>query len=170
MKCYIDSNVFVSNICEDEDNHKVSKEFIEFILNNKLPEDIAFLTSRFTEVEVASAIFRKTKNEERARATLHKLERPWKEKFHLLPEDPDEKVKLDDMIIKLVETALKHGTKFGDTVHANVVESYDIDFLVTWNIKDFKKMQNKIKKLRVLNPKEMKKILEDSGQKNETTN
>ena len=112
----------------------------------------------------------KTKNEERARATLHKLERPWKEKFHLLPEDPDEKVKLDDMIIKLVETALKHGTKFGDTVHANVVESYDIDFLVTWNIKDFKKMQNKIKKLRVLNPKEMKKILEDSGQKNETTN
>lgn len=170
MKIYIDSNVFVSKICEDENNHKQSKEFIDFILNNEFPEDFLFLTSRFTEVEVASAIFRKTNNEEKARATLHKLERPWKEKFHLLPENPNKKINLDDLIIKLVETALRHGTPFADTIHANVVESYNIDFLVSWNIKDFKKMKDKIKTLQVVTPVQMlvelKRMIENGKTKN----
>lgn len=168
MKVYIDSNVFVSNVCDDEDNYKPSKEFIDFILNNNFPKEFVFLTSRFTEVEVASAIFRKTKNEERARATLHKLERPWKEKFLLLPKEPNKKINLDDLIVKLVETALRHGTRFGDTIHANDVESYDIDFLVTWNITDFEKMKDKIKTLQVVTPiqmlEELKKILKNETQ------
>jgi len=155
MKVYIDSNVFVSNICEDEDNNKSSKDFIDFILNTNFSKGLMFLTSRFTEVEVASAIFHKTKNEERARATLYKLERPWKKKFQLLPEKANKKINLDDLIIKLVETALRHGTRFGDTVHANDVESYNIDFLVTWNITDFEKMKDKIKTLQVVTPTQM---------------
>jgi predicted nucleic acid-binding protein len=165
MKIYIDSNVFVSNVCDDEDHHTSSKEFIDFILTNNLPEDFLFLTSRFTEVEVASAIFRKTKNEDRARATLHKLERPWREKFLLLPKEPSKKISLDDLIVKLVETALKHGTRFGDTVHANDVESYNIDFLVTWNIVDFIKMKEKIVNLQVVTPvqmlEELKKMIKN---------
>lgn len=165
MKIYIDSNVFVSNICEDENNHRPSKEFIDFILNNKFSNDFVFLTSRFTEVEVASAIFRKTKNEEKARATLYKLERPWKEKFHLLPEKVNKKVNLDNLIIKLVETALRHGTSFGDSIHANDIESYNIDFLVTWNIKHFKNMVDKIKNLQVVTPTQM---LNEIKKQNET--
>lgn len=165
MKIYIDSNVFVSNILTNETNHKESKDFIDFLLENNFPDNLLFLTSAFTEVEIASAVFRQTKNEETARATLHKLERPWRDKFHLLPDKIDKKIKLDNLIIKLVETALRHGTTFGDSVHANVVESYNIDFLVTWNIKHFKKMEEKIKELKVITPKEMLNKL-----KNETTN
>ena len=92
MKIYIDSDVFVSNIIEDEDNHKESKKFIDFILSNDFPKDYSFLTSRFTGVEVASAIFRRTNNEEKARATLHKMERPWKDKITPLPLDPKTKI------------------------------------------------------------------------------
>ena len=143
MKIYIDSNVFVSNICEDEDNHEQSKKFIEFILKNNFKKEVSFITSIFTEVEVASAVFRRAGNEEKAQATLYKIENPWKEKIILLPYDLDKKIKLDDLVVKLVETALRHGTTFGDTIHANDVESYEIDFLVTWNIKDFKKMEDK---------------------------
>ena len=160
MKVYIDSNVFVSNICDDErEQHKPSKEFIDFILINKFSKEISFFTSIFTEVEVASAVFRKTGNEEKAQATLYKIENPWKNKISLLPEKLNSKVKLDDLTIKLVETALRHGTSFGDTVHANDVESYNIDFLVTWNIRDFKRMENKINGLKVLKPNEMLEIL-----------
>jgi len=159
MKIYIDSNVFVSTICEDEGTHKDSKEFIDFVLANNFEKDTSFITSIFTEVEVASAVFRRTNNQEKAQATLYKIENPWKEKIALLPYDLEKKIKLSDLVIKLVETALRHGTTFGDTIHANDVESYDIDFLVTWNIKDFKKMQDKIKRLQVLTPLDMQEIL-----------
>ena len=46
--------------------------------------------------------------------------------------------------ILLMATALKYGTTFGDTIHANDVESYEVDYLVTWNTKDFKKIKKKI--------------------------
>lgn len=165
MKIYIDSNVFVSNICEDEDDHEQSKEFFEFILKNNFKEEVSFITSIFTEVEVASAVFRRTGNEEKAQATLYKIENPWKEKIALLPYDLEKKIKLNDLVVKLVQTALRHGTTFGDTVHANDVESYDIDFLVTWNIRDFKKMEEKIGKLKVVTPTqiltELKKMIQN---------
>ncbi len=162
MKIYVDSDVFVSNISHDEINHEASKEFINFILTTNFPKGYLLLTSRFTEVEVSSAVFRKTKNEDKARATLYKLERTWKHKFILLPEKATKKINLDDLIIKLVETALRHGTRFGDTVHANDVESYNIDYLVTWNIKDFKQMEEKIKTLQVVKPTQMLEILKNN--------
>lgn len=155
MKIYIDADVFVSNIIGEESNHKGSKLFIKYILDNNFPKDVSFLTSRFTGVEIASAIFRRTNNEEKARATLYKLERPWKEKIDLLPIKPKTKVRIDDLVIKLVETALRYGTKFGDTIHANDIESYEIDFLVTWNLKDFEKLKRNIDRLDVLTPKQM---------------
>lgn len=157
ISAYIDSDVFVSSVRQKEQYHKESKEFIDFVVKEKIASNIAFFTSRFTEVEIASAIFRQTRDKDRARATLHKLERPWKNKISLLPEKPSKKINLDDLIIKLVETTLKYGTRFGDTVHANNVESYAIDYLVTWNKKDFLKLEKKIKKLKVLNPTEMLK-------------
>ena len=170
MKIYIDSNVFVSNICEDEkEQHGPSKEFIDYILKNNFPEEVSFITSIFTEVEVASAVFRRTGNEEKAQATLYKIENPWKEKISLLPQDLSKKIKLNDLVIKLVETALRHGTTFGDTIHANDVESYNIDFLVTWNLKDFKSMEGKVKNLQVIAPPQMlvelKRVIEDESKK-----
>lgn len=159
MKIYIDSNIFVDNVIETEQHHKESKEFIDFILNNNPSKDVAFFTSRFTEVEVASAVYRRTNNEDKAQATLYKLEKPWKNKILLFPPDPKKKLRIDDFVIKLVETALRYGTTFGDTVHANDVESYDIDYLVTWNTTDFQKMKNKIPKLKIVSPKEMLDIL-----------
>jgi hypothetical protein len=112
-------------------------------------------------VEVGSAVFRRSNSQNHARATLHKLTRAWSDKIFPLPENPSERIKIDNLIIKLVETALKYGTTFGDTIHANDVESYEIDHLVTWNLKDFKKLERKIKKVKVLTPKDMKEILEN---------
>jgi len=160
MKVYIDSDVFVSYVRKTEKNHKNSKKFLDFIIKNNL-KDVNFFTSRFTEVEVGSAIYRRTKRQDRARATLHKMTRSWANKIFPLPENPNKKIKIDNLIIKLVETALKYGTRFGDSIHANDVESYDIDYLVTWNIKDFKKLEKKIKKLTVLEPVEILKILKE---------
>lgn len=159
MKIYVDVNTFVSHVRKSESNHKESKKFINFILKSKFPKNVLFFTSRFSSVGVASAIFRRTKNKDKARATLHQLERPWSNKILPLPEKPNEKIKIDDLAIKLVETALNYGTKFEDTIHANDVESYEIDYLVTWNINDFKKLERKIKRLKVLTPSQMILIL-----------
>ncbi len=160
MKIYIDSNVFVSYVKRDEgQNHKDSKSFLEFILRNNF-EDVTFFTSRFTEVEVGSAVYRRSKQQNQARATLHRLTRAWANKIFPLPENPSEKIKIDNLIVKLVETALNYGTTFGDTIHANDVESYDVDYLVTWNLRDFKKLEKKIKKVKVLTPTGMREILE----------
>lgn len=167
MKIYIDVNTFVSYVRKTEINHEKSKIFIDFILNKDFLKEILFFTSRFSSVGVASAIYRRTSNQDKARATLHKLERPWSNKILPLPEKPDEKIKIDDLVIKLVETALKYGTKFEDTIHANDVESYEIDYLVTWNTKDFKKLERKIKRLKVLTPPQMLEILKKIKSKKE---
>ena len=155
MKIYIDSNVFVSSVINTEQTHSESKKFMDYLIKMQFPKEVIFCTSRFTEVEVASAIFRRTKNEDKARSTLHKIERPWKNKICLFPENPKVKVNLDDLVIKLVETALRYGTSFGDTVHANDAESYSIDYLVTWNEKDFKRLPKNIRSLKVANPTKM---------------
>lgn len=165
MRIYIDSNVFVSCVIVEEAEHERSKKFIDAVLNNTFQKDISFFTSRFTEIEVASAIFRRTKNEDKARATLHKIERPWSNKIFPLPEDPKEKIKIDDFVIKLVETALKNGTNFGDSIHANHVESYAIDYLVTWNLKDFKKLETNVNSLKVVTPEQMLNVLNNSDKK-----
>ena len=162
MRAYIDSDVFVSCVMEKEKNHIKSKEFIDFITSTNLKNDILFFTSRFTEVEVASAVFRRSKNEDKARATLQKMERPWSNKIFPLPEKPNKRIKIDDLVIKLVETAIRYGTKFGDTVHANDVESYALEYLVTWNKKDFKVLKEKISSLKVVDPEEMLVILKEN--------
>jgi predicted nucleic acid-binding protein len=138
---------------------------MDYLIKTLFPRDVIFCTSRFTEVEVASAIFRRTKNEDKARSMLHKIERPWKNKICLFPENPKVKVNLDDLVIKLVETALRYGTSFGDTVHANDAESYSIDYLVTWNGKDFKHLPINIKSLNVTNPSKMLRILKQKNGK-----
>ena len=163
MKVYIDSNVFVSYVMRSEKEHNDSKTFINYIIKNSFNKDINFFTSRFTEVEVGSAVFRRSKRQDRARATLHKMTRSWANKIFPLPENPNKKIKIDNLIIKLVETALRYGTNFGDSVHANDVESYEIDYLVTWNIKDFKKLEKKIKRLKVLNSIDMLNILKNAN-------
>ena len=168
MKIYIDSNVFVSSVINTEQTHSESKKFMDYLIKTQFPKEVIFCTSRFTEVEVASAIFRRTKNEDKARSTLHKIERPWKNKICLFPENPKVKVNLDDLVIKLVETALRYGTSFGDTVHANDAESYSIDFLVTWNVRDFKRLPKNIRGLKVENPTKMLKILKQSNGKTKT--
>ena len=165
MKIYIDSNVFVSSVIDAERTYVESKKFMDYLIKTQFPKDIIFCTSRFTEVEVASAIFRRTQNEDKARSMLHKIERPWKNKICLFPENPKVKVNLDDLVIKLVETALRYGTSFGDTVHANDVESYSIDYLVTWNDKHFKRLPISIKSLNVANPFRMLKILKQKNGK-----
>lgn len=156
IKIYIDSNVFVSYVMSDEKEHKDSKEFIDYILNNNLlKKKIYIFTSRFTGVEVASAIFRRTKNEDKARALLYKIQKPWSKRIYLLPKNPETKIKIDGFVSELIETALKFGTPFGDTIHANDLLKYEINYFVTWNVKHFSCMQNTIPVLKVKTPLEM---------------
>ncbi len=155
-KIYIDSNVFVSYVLPEEKGYKESKDFIDYVLNNNLlKKKIYIFTSRFTGVEVASAIFRRTKDEDKARALLYKIQKPWSKIIYLLPRNPETKIKVDEFVSDLIETALKFGTHFGDSIHANDLSKYDINYFVTWNVRHFSQMQGIIPTLKVRTPIEM---------------
>lgn len=60
-----------------------------------------------------------------------------------------------ELVDDLIETTIRFNTKSGDTIQAKAVAENEIDFFVTWNKKDFVKMEEEIDCVSVLNPTEM---------------
>ena len=159
LEVYVDANVFVSSKRRSERfQHIPSRNFLKFMLNKKNLDNFKFFTSRFTLLEVASALKRRTNRKSSAHSMLYTLIKTWTPFLTFLEPKFEKsgppKPFLDDYIDRLIETTLIYDTPAGDTIHASLVDEYDIEMLVTWNKKDFKGLEKKIKKLRVLNPAE----------------
>ena len=173
-KVYIDTNVIVSAMLEDEKQHRLSKNFLnEIILNPKIHRLFEFYTSIFTLPELASAIYRRTKNREKAYATLYNVIGTWKEALSVLDAPIPKRYSrstrkwLDYFIRKLVEVAVEYGTPTMDSFHTLILKEYHIDILITWNKKDFKNVCSKLG-IELLTPAEfmevyLKPILKDNS-------
>lgn len=166
----IDSDVIVASEINTEQNYKKSKEFMEYILSSKI-KNIFFFTSIFTFLELASAMIRRTKNKDKTYSLLYRITKSWKKIINPLPLSSSKKQITPntfsrDLIDNLIETTIKFNTKSGDTIQSQAILENQIDCFVTWNKKDFLKLEKQIKDFEVLNPKEMLEKLKE----NETTN
>ncbi len=161
INIYIDSDVIVSSENRKEINHKESKNFMKFVIKNK-NQEISFFTSVFTFLELASAIIRRKKNKDKAYSLLYRIRNTWKDSINPLPPIPPKKLtSFTRFIDTLIETSIKFYTPAGDTIHAHTVAGNEIDYLVTWNKKHFKRLEKKIATLKVVNPPEMLNILKE---------
>jgi len=154
----IDSDVFIASEISTEPNHKKSKEFMEYILSNKL-KDMFFFTSIFTFLELASAMIRRTNDKDKPYSLLYRITNSWKKTINPLPLTSSKKqvsanTFSKEVVDNLIETAIKFNTKSGDTIQSQAILENQIDCFITWNKKDFLRLQKKIKDFKVLNPSE----------------
>ncbi|TES91679.1 MAG: hypothetical protein E3J87_07260 [Candidatus Cloacimonadota bacterium] len=155
INIYIDSDVIVASEIEDERNHDESKKFMDYILETENP-DTNFITSVFTFLELASAMIRRTNDENKTYSLLYKIRNSWKYKIRpVAPMQPKKLTSLTRLVDSLVDTAIKFHTPSGDTVHAQTAAWHEIDYLVTWNKRDFSHMEKQIENIKVLTPTEL---------------
>ncbi len=160
MDIYIDSNVIVASEIEEEGNHTESKQFMEYVLDNKNP-DIVFYTSVFSFLELASAMIRRTGNRDRAYSLLYRTEKSWRKSITPLPPIPEKReASFTELVDDLIETSIKYRTSSADTIHAQTIAGYEIDCFVTWNKKHFIVMEQQLSNLNVLTPTQMLDKLE----------
>jgi len=151
---YIDSDVIVASELKGEQHFTESKRFMEYALKSRIP-DMTFSTSVFTFLELASAMIRRTRNKDRAYSLLYQIRNSWKEKIRPFPPLPRKRLtSFTRLVDTLIETSIRFRTPSGDTIHAQTVAGYEIDYLITWNKDHFLGMQEEIKNLKILNPTE----------------
>ncbi len=157
---YIDSNVIVAAEIAGERNHNESEKFMDRVLNARVPE-ISYVTSVFTFLELASAMIRRTKNQDKTYSLLYRIQKTWRESIKPYPPlEPAKSTSYTRLVNALVETAIRFRTPSGDTIHAQTIALYKCDYLVTWNVRHFSLMNKKIKGLKILKPPEMLAELE----------
>src|SRR5712692_4206647 len=152
---YIDSDVIVAAEIVGEPNHAESKKFMDLVLNARVPE-ISYVTSVFTFLELASAMIRRTKNQDRTYSLLYRIQKTWRESIKPYPPlEPAKSTSYTRLVNSLVESAIRFRTRSGDTIHAQTIALYKCDFFVTWNVHHFSVVSKKIKGLKILKPPEM---------------
>lgn len=165
IEVYIDSDVIVASEIDSEQHHRESKEFMEYVLTSNR-NDITFFISIFTFVELASAMIRRTHDKDKAYSLLYRIRKSWKNSILPLPPIPQEnRASFTKLVDTLIETSIQFHTPSGDTIHAQTVAGYEIDFLVTWNVRHFSDMEKQIKRLKVMTPA---KALSDLRDKQKT--
>ena len=135
---YIDSNVIIASQLDDEKQHHAeSKRFMQKVLGTREP-DTYYVTSVFTFLELASAMIRRIRNEDRALALLYKIRNSWKKSIRPVPPLASKQLtSFTALIESLIGSTIKFRTPSADTIHAQSVYLYDLDYLVTWNVEDF---------------------------------
>lgn len=152
---YLDSDVIVAAEIEGEQNHAESQKFLDYILKQE-HHNVIFITSVFTFLELASAMIRRTGDEHRAYSLLYRIKNTWKGSIKPVPPIPPKKLtSFTALVDRLAETSIKFHTPSGDTIHAQTAAWHEVDYLVTWNKKDFLVMEKQISELKVLTPSEM---------------
>jgi len=158
INIYIDTDVIVAAKMEDEQNHKESKKFLDYVLGTENP-DTTFITSVFTFLELASAMIRRTKNQHRTYSLLYQIKNSWKDSIKpVLPMPTKKLTSFSRLVDRLVETAIKFRTPSGDTIHAQTAAWHETDYLITWNTKHYSYMKKQLKSLKVMTPT---KLLEE---------
>jgi len=155
----IDTDVIVASEISSEENHKESKRFMDYLLKTNL-EDMFFFTSIFTFLELGSAMIRRTKDKNKAYSLLYRVNKSWKNKINPLSLSPNKKsVSISSFsqnwIDDLIETSIKFKSKSGDTIQIQAILDNQIDCFITWNKKDFIKLEKEIVGFKVYNPTEV---------------
>lgn len=151
---YIDSDVIVSAEIAAECNHEASKDFMQHVLKNNNP-DVTFCTSVFTFLELASAMIRRTNDEDKAYSLLYRSRNSWKKLVKPLPPlPPKDMTSFPRLVDSLIETSIRFRTPSGDTIHAQTIAANEIDYLVTWNKKHFSHLSKHLGSLKVRTPAE----------------
>jgi hypothetical protein len=70
----------VASEIDNEKNHLESKKFMDYVLQSK-KTDMKFFTSVFTFLELASAMIRRTKKQDKAYSLLYRVRNSWKKLF-----------------------------------------------------------------------------------------
>lgn len=157
---YIDSDVIVASEISTEENHRESKKFMKYVIENKDPK-FTFFTSIFTFLELASSMIRRTRDKDKTYSLLYRVMRTWKGSINPLPPIHSKKLtSFTRLVDSLIETSIKFRTRSGDTIHAQTVAQNDINYFITWNKKHFSHLGKKIKNFRVLTPSELLAKLE----------
>jgi hypothetical protein len=132
---------------------------MEYVLGKK-SKDIIFYTSVFSFVELASAMIRRTNNIDKAYSLLYRIRNSWKKSITPLPPIPAKlRSSFTSLVETLIETSIKYRTPSADTIHAQTISGYEIDFFVTWNIKHFSYMEQHITSLRIMTPPDILETL-----------
>lgn len=168
INIYIDSNVIVASEIKTESYHKESKEFMGYVLKSN-KQEISFATSVFTFLELASAMIRRTNNQDKTYSLLYRIRNSWKDSIKPYPPLPLKKItSITKLVDCLIETSIKFRCPTADTLHAQTVYAFNFNYLVTLNKKDFVYMQKQIKNLKVLTPIEiLKELKKKKIQKND---
>jgi predicted nucleic acid-binding protein len=154
-KVYIDTNVFISAISREEEQSPASKRFLKTIFESDSLE-YSFFTSGFTLLEAVTNVRRKTRSKDKARSMAWQLKQSWKDKIQMLGFKTDSVPIFFD---QLVETAIEFGIKTGDTIHSQLILDSKMDFLITWNKKDFINLRKKMTHLKIMSPLEFLEML-----------
>jgi len=156
MIVYIDSNIFVNaKRRKEKTTHKISKEFMDYVIKlNRKEDKIDFFTSRYTGVELASAMIRQTQNKYRAKSILYELGKEWEDKIGLIPENPKKTIKWEDFLKRLQEIVIEYKVPASDSIHAMALLELSPNYFVTWNKKHFAPLIKKMKNTIMVDPKE----------------
>lgn len=155
VEVYIDSDVIVSAEIPGERNHDESKKFMESALAAR-GASFNYVTSIFAFLEIASAMIRRTKNKHKAYSLLYRVQKSWKTSIRPYPPiEPRELTSFTRLVDSLIETAIRFRTPAGDTIHAQTVQRYKSDYLVTWNKHHYEYMGKRMRKVKIVTPSEM---------------
>lgn len=167
IKVYVDSNVFVNAKRRKEKTNKISKEFMRYVIKlNKRIDKINFFTSRYTGVELASAMIRQTGNRYRAKSILYELGKEWEDKIGLVPGNPGKEIKWEELIQKLQTIVIEYKVPASDSFTTMAILDLNPNYFVTWNKKHFNFLIKKIKNTIMVNPEEFMRELKKIKQKN----
>ena len=161
-KLYIDANVFASYKLIKEWDHKAAENFIDYITKHKIPNVLCY-TSEFALDEAISTINRKSKNEDKVNSLLYEVKTLWRGKIKVIQ---SKNVQSSTEFLKgLRQTPSSFKPNTGDAIHTQDIIRNRINLIVTGNVKDFKKLKIRIKKLRVFTPDEAFGVLSAMKQK-----
>ena len=70
-------------------------------------------------------------------------------------------VDFSHLVEKLIETAIKHSTPSGDTIHVLTMLEHRIKILITWDKRDFENVRGK---KEIFTPEEFLKLIEPKAE------
>ncbi len=95
-------------------------------------------------------MIRRTKDKRTAYSLLYQVRNSWKRSIKPYPPvEPKEFTSFTRLVDALIEAAIRFRTPSGDTIHAQTVYRYKVDYLVTWNVQHFSYLKKNIENLKV---------------------
>lgn len=105
-------------------------------------------------------MIRRTNNSDKAYSLLYRIRNSWKRSIKPLPPiSAKRRASFTGLVETLIETSIKYRTPSADTVHAQTIAGYEIDYVVTWNKKHFSHMECQITNLRISITAQMLEVL-----------